>query len=338
MVFRHHHKRRFLSRRTLVLFLGALVLGVIAIAVAYSHYFGPADPYAQQTEFIVNEDETMPQILQALKAQGFIRSQTAFTIAYNAANKKHLESIRPGGYELSASMDVWSIARALQEPPYLVFFSFPPGWRKEQIANKLAKTFGWTDAQKAEWLNVDTNPAPSYVEGVYFPDTYLIPSDQSPAQIAARFRDRFQQEFAPYASEAAQKGLPWTEVVILASLIEREAAGKQDMPLIAGIMLNRLKTHMALQIDASLQYAVGTDKNWWPVPTSADKYVNSPFNTYKHAGLPPHAIDEPSLTAIDAVINAQTTNCIFYLHDPNGQIHCSPTYAGQVANVKKYLK
>jgi len=74
------------------------------------------------------------------------------------------------------------------------------------------------------------------------------------------------------------------------------------------------------------------------VPQSADKYLDSPFNTYQHVGLPPHPIAEPSLAAIDAVLNPQTTSCIFYLHDPSGQIHCSKTYSGQVANVNKYLK
>ena len=223
-------------------------------------------------------------------------------------------------------------------PAVFVFFTFPPGWRKEQIADLLVQTFNWTPAQKTEWLNVDTAPSASFVEGVYYPDTYLIPSDETPAAVAAQFRSRFQEVFAPYADEAQQEGLPWTEVVILASLLEREAAGAQDMPLIAGIMLNRLHDHMALQIDATLQYIVGTEGDWWPVPTVADKSINSPFNTYLYAGLPPHAIANPGLGAINDVLNPEKTNCLYYLHDPTGQIHCSPTYAGQLANVKKYLK
>jgi UPF0755 protein len=307
------------KRKVFLIGIFSLIGIALMVAVAYAHLFGPVDPYAQQTQFIVSEDETTYQVVTALRAQGFIRSRTAFQIAYDSDNKDHLTTIRPGGYEISANMDVWSIAHALQQPPYLVFFTFPPGWRKEQIADKLTSVLGWTASQKQEWLN-------------------LIPSDQTPAQIAERFRDRFQQEFAPYASKAAQEGLPWTEVVILASLLQREAAGPADMPLISGIMLNRLKKHMALQIDATLQYVVGNEANWWPVPTSSDKFVDSPFNTYEHAGLPPHPIDEPSLTAINAVLNAKATSCLFYLHDTDGNIHCSDTYAGQIANVQKYLK
>jgi UPF0755 protein len=315
---------------------GGCIVLLFAIALVYAHYFGPVDTSAGQVEFIVQPGETRDQVSDTLKQEGFIRSRTIFDIAL--AEEDHGSAIKPGGYELSASMDVWSLAGALARPPYLVFFTFPPGWRKEQIADKLADTFGWTDAQKAEWINVDTNPSASFYEGVYFPDTYLIPSDQTPAQIAQRFRDRFQEEFAPYADEAQQKGIPWTEVVILASILEREAAGAQDMPLIAGIMLNRLADHMPLQIDATLQYIKGTEGDWWPIPTPADKSLKSPYNTYLHIGLPPTAIAEPGLGAINAVLNPEKTDCLYYLHDPEGNIHCSTTYAGQVANVDKYLK
>ncbi len=326
-----------MNKKVLYIAAGVFIALLFCSVLVYSHFFGPVDPYAGQVQFIVQPNETKDEVANALKLEGFIRSRFIFDIAFASASKGG-SSIRPGGYQLSASMDIWSIATALTRRPYLVFFTFPPGWRKEQIAEKLAATFGWTAAQTAEWITVDTAPSASFVEGVYFPDTYLLPSDQSPAKVAERFRERFQEEFAPYAAQAEQQGLPWTEVVTLASLLEREAAGAQDMPLIAGIMLNRLDKHMSLQIDATLQYIRGVPGDWWPVPTPADKSLVSPFNTYRHAGLPPHPIAEPGLGAIKAVLNAQHTKCLYYLHDTTGQIHCSPTYAGQLANVNKYLR
>jgi UPF0755 protein len=325
-----------MNKHRIYVAISILVFLLFAVAILYSHYFGPVDSNAAQVQFIVQPNATRDDVANTLKKEGFIRSRFLFNLVFNAAS--HGSNPLPGGYELSANMDLWSIAAELARPPYLVFFSFPPGWRKEQIADKLAATFGWTPAQVAEWINVDTAPSPSFVEGVYYPDTYLIPSDQTPAQVAERFRDRFQEVFAPDADIAQQEGIPWTEVVILASLLEREAAGAQDMPLIAGIMLNRLHNHMPLQIDATLQYIEGKEGDWWPVPTIADKSVPSPFNTYLHAGLPPHAIAEPGLGAIHAVLYPEKTNCLYYLHDPSGQIHCSATYAGQIANINKYLK
>ncbi len=329
-------KKRVLHKPIIYYGLSALVLVLFAGVILYAHYFGPVDMYAGQVQFVVQPGETKDQIASELHAEGFIRSRFIFELAF--AKASHGASVVPGGYNLSASMDVWSIANALFQPPAMIFFSFPPGWRKEQIADKLAQELNWTQQQKTEWITVDTNSSPSFVEGVYFPATYLIPSGATPADVANMFIARFQREFAPYANEAQQEGLPWTEVVTLASILEREAAGASDMPLIAGIMLNRLHNDMPLQIDATLQYIKGTEGDWWPIPTAADKSLKSPFNTYLHVGLPPHAISEPGLGAIKVVLNPEKTSCLYYLHDTNGVIHCSNTYAGQVRNVDKYLK
>jgi UPF0755 protein len=323
-------------RRNIFIGVGIFIVLLGGALLVYSHYFGPVDRFASKPrQFIVTEDDSTYQVVDRLRKQGFIRSRTAFSIALT--HEHNNGKIRPGGYEISANMDAWSMADVLGKPPYLVWFTFPPGWRKEQIADKLAKTLNWTPAQKAEWINIDTAPSNSYAEGVYYPDTYLIPSDQTPAQVAQRLRDRFQTVFAPYASEAQQKGIAWTDVLTMASLIEREAAGSQDMPLIAGIMWNRVDKNMALQIDATLQYLKGAEGEWWPIPTGADKFISSPFNTYQHVGLPPHPIAEPSLAAIQAVLNPEKTSCLYYLHS-NGQIHCSASYTGQVRNVQKFLK
>jgi UPF0755 protein len=172
---------------------------------------------------------------------------------------------------------------------------------------------------------------------VYYPDTYLIPSDQSPSQIAARMRGRFTDVFAPYSAAMQKQGLSLNEVLTLASIVDREA-GKNDKPLVAGILWNRIHKKMLLQADATLQYVRGTEGLWWPTPRSADKYIDSPFNTYKYVGLPPHPINNPSLDSIDAVLHPDKTNCLYYLHGNDHQIHCSVTYAGQKTNVKKYLQ
>jgi UPF0755 protein len=306
------------------------------MVLSYAHLFGPPGADTTEQSFVVSPGETPGDIADRLKTAGLIKSEFAFRIAY-------LEDLagrgaRPGGYELSPAMDAWTVASTLAESPYLAWVTIPPGLRKEQIADLLTQDLSWTDAEKEEWVTIDTAPSPSYVEGVYYPDTYLIPSDDTPAEVAQRLRDRFAEVFQPYAEAAAAQNIKWTTVLTIASLIEREAAGP-DMKLIAGIIWNRLDKGMALQLDASLQYIKGNDvTGWWPVVHSDDKYLDSPFNTYAHTGLPPHPIAEPSLAAIAAVLNPATTTCIFYLHDPTGQIHCSATYKGQVANVDKYLK
>lgn len=328
--------RRRPSRRSLIIAGVLSVLALVTFVLMYARYFGPASALnVPSTEFIVTPDETFEQIASDLKTQGYIKSITAFRVAFAKAGG--LKEIPEGGYTISPSMDVWMVAEQLAEPPYLAWVTFPPGWRKEQIAEYLVKKLNWTPEQEREFIEVATNTSPEEIEGVYFGDTYLIPSDQSPGQVAARLRARFQEMFAPYAALAVEKNVTWSEVLIMASIIEREAA-KNDKHLVAGILWNRINDGMRLQVDASLQYIRGEKGNWWPVPRSEDKRLESPFNTYKYAGLPPHPIANPSLESIEAALNPEDTNCIYYLHDADGVIHCSVTYAGQVANVNRYLR
>lgn len=325
------------SRRALVIGAVAAVLILAGSLLAYARYFGPVSVRAvAATEFIVAPDTDFDQITRDLKAGGYIKSMTAFRIAYGFAAGLD-DDVREGGYLISPSMDARTIAEKLSRPPYLAWITFPPGWRKEQIAAHLADKLGWTKEEERDFIMIHTATAPELVEGVYFGDTYLIPSDQEPRQVAARMRDRFNEAFAPYAALASEKNVTWTEALIMASLIEREAA-KNDKHLVAGILWNRINDGMRLQVDATLQYFRGTEGNWWPQPNPEDKTFDSPFNTYRYAGLPPHPIANPSIESIEAALNPEDTSCMYYLHDNDGQIHCSASYAGHMANVDRYLR
>lgn len=323
--------------RRVILIAGASTAVIFVVGVlTYSHLFGPVGPDTTPVEFVVTPDESISGIASDLQSRGLVRNEWIFRLAYLSAAEGSF--VRPGGYELSSSMDTWTVASTLGRTPYLRWIVIPPGLRGEQIGEMLADTLSWTTKEKQEWADIVSSSAPGYQEGVYYPDTYLIPSDQPPAEVAAWLRERFAQAAGPYAVEAAAEHMKWSDVLVIASLIEREAAGP-DMKLISGIIRNRLQRNMALQLDASLQYIKGNSENgWWPVVHSADKYLDSPFNTYMHTGLPPHPIAEPALSAIDAVLHPVATSCLYYLHDNNGQIHCSPNYAGQLQNVNKYLK
>lgn len=329
-------QRRRPSRRHIVIAGVAVLVFLFGFVLLYARYFGPVTPASVPvTEFIVAPESEFDTIARELKTAGYVKSITAFRVAYGMRGGLH--EIREGGYMLSPSMDVWTIAELLSRPPYLAWITFPPGWRKEQIAEHLAKKLGWSEEEKRQFIEVDTAPTFEQIEGVYYGDTYLIPSDQAPSQVAARLRDRFREMFAPYAAQTVEKNVTWTETLIMASLIEREAA-KNDKHLVSGILWNRINDGMRLQVDASLQYIRGEEGNWWPQPRSEDKSLESPFNTYRYAGLPPHPIANPSLESIEAALNPEDTECIYYLHDTNGQIHCSASYAGHLRNVNRYLR
>ena len=145
--------------------------------------------------------------------------------------------------------------------------------------------------------------------------------------------------FAPLSGKFMEKNIKWTTGLKIASLIAREAAGPQDMKIISGIIWNRLDTGMRLQIDATMQYTLGknADGSWWGNIDLTEKQKDSPYNSYLHEGLPPTPICSPNIDAIGAVIDPTETECLFYLHDANGNIHCAKSYAQHLANIKKYL-
>jgi len=324
------------ARRPLLRGVVAIVLVVVLLSLGYSGLFGPAGDSVEIEEFLVTPEESLDDVAEALYARGLVKNTFGFSISY--VRMSGSLSVAPGGYELSSGMDAWTVAKILSGPPRLAWVRIPEGYRKEQIAEVLAENLGWTEEEKRQWLTVDTELSSDTKEGVYFPDVYLIATDQTTAEVAARMRERFEHEAQPLLEEAARQGVEWTKVLTIASLIEREAAGAHDMQLIAGIIWNRLETGMPLGIDATLQYIRGEEGAWWPVPQSEDKYLESPYNTYFKPGLPPGPIANPGLESIAAVLTPETTSCFYYLHDYDGDIHCARTYSAHRANIDRYLR
>lgn len=274
-------------------------------------------------------------VAEKLLAEGFITNKTTFTLAYAARGGGQ---IAPGGYKLSKQMSAFEVAGVLRGKPYMKWVVIPEGLRKEEIASILARELGWTEAQRNTWITTYTTMKFDYREGVYFPETYLIPVDEAPLDVANRLIAKFNEKFNPYLPEFNAQNIKWTTGLTFASIVQREAAGKGDMALIAGILWNRLDKDMYLGVDATLQYARGnTGAGWWAPITVADKQLDSPFNTYTNKGLPPRPIANPGLTAIEATLHPATTDCLYYLHDNDKQIHCAVTYEEHQANIQKYL-
>jgi UPF0755 protein len=313
-------------KKIIIIFFAFFVIFFI-----YHSLFGAPQKESETETFVVALGQPPIQTIQKLKNDGFIKSRLGFLIAFRKTN------IAPGGYKISKAMNAWEVARILRTGPYLKWVVIPEGYRKEQIAAVLARELGWSEEIQKEWVQKYTARKPEEKEGVYFPDTYLIPRDEEPAKVAERMRAKFNEKFAPYLAEATKQNIKWTTLLKLASLVQKEA-GKNDMPLIAGILWNRLLKGMKLEVDATLQYIKGTKDDWWPSVRPEDKKINSPYNTYLNKGLPPTPIANPGLKAIKAALSPEKTECLFYLHDSAGENHCAKTYAEHLKNIEVYLK
>lgn len=220
--------------------------------------------------------------------------------------------------------------------PYMRYVKIPEGLRQEQVADIYEKVLAWNQTDREQFLD-------SSLEGYYFPGTYFLPIDATGAEVkqvmAKQFDSKVQPQITETKSNVLKNKINTDTAVKIASLIQREAAGKQDMRIISGIIWNRLFNGMNLDLDATLQYAKGNDDNgWWPQVVPDDKKIQSPFNTYKNKGLPPSPISNPGLPAIEAAYNPIKTDALFYFHDKNRNIHTSKTYKEHVAKINIYLK
>ncbi len=209
----------------------------------------------------------------------------------------------------------------------LIRMTFPEGMSVREMAAEVASTYPSISAE--EFISAGQ----SY-EGYLFPDTYFFSPSADAASIVSAMRTNFNAKIAPLSNEIDSSEYSLRDIIILSSLVEKEARTNTDMRIVAGILFNRLKIGMPLQVDAVFGYIYNRATY---SPSLADLKVNSPYNTYTHTGLPPGPIDNPGLNSIEAVLNPIKTKYLYYLTGKDGLMHYATTYAGHQSNLRKYL-
>ncbi len=324
------------SNKSVVPHFGAFFLVVVIVLIGSGMWWKDATGAidTQDTtpvKFTISKGDGARAIAANLATDRLIRSPTAFFLLIKYLGIER--NLQAGDFRINRSMDTTTIARALTHGISDVWVTMVEGWRKEEVANRLAKD---TDLPEAEFLKVAR-------EGYMFPDTYLIPPDATAGAIAKIFSDNFEAKVTSKMREDVKKQkLTLPEVVTLASIVEREGVSAEDRPIIAGILLRRLEADWPLQVDATLQYSLGyqaNEKSWWKKYLSdEDRSVKSPYNTYLNTGLPPGPICNPGLAAITAVIYPKSSDYWYYIHDPKGVAHYAKTIEEHNANVARYLQ
>ena len=278
--------------------------------------------------FVVSKGQGIREISKNLKDQGLIKDQIVFFLL---TKKLGLDKkIEAGDYRLFKSMPATEIANNLTHGTLDIWVTIPEGTRAQEIADTLKKQ---VPSFKESWrTELEKN------EGYLFPDTYLIPRDATIDLIINTMKKNFESKYKAFGQP--KNGMSKEDVVKIASLVEREAKFDRDRPLVASVIINRLSMGMKLDIDATIQYALGfqeADKRWWKKSlTLQDLQLQSPYNTYTNAGLPPTPISNPGIASLDAVINPTTSNFLYYVSDSKGNNHYSTTLEGQQQNIKKY--
>jgi peptidoglycan lytic transglycosylase G len=266
----------------------------------------------------IPEGATASDVAEILEENNVIRSGLAFRVA---ARLRGLgSSIGAGRYMLQTNMRLQEALNLLEAGPIVETFTvtIPEGLRLEQVAERVAGRLGLDSKGFLAAAKSGEHAVPPYlpegtptVEGFLFPKTYEFVTDVTEDQVIQRLLEQFGDEVGDLEwNRAAQLGLDPYEVVIVASLIEREAMVDKERPKIASVIYNRLRQEMLLQIDATVQYALPEHKNRL---TYEDYEYPSPYNTYLNAGLPPTPIASPSLASIRAALSPADTDFLFYL-------------------------
>lgn len=289
--------------------------------------------------FVIKKGESLTSVADRLDEEGLIRSSLAFKIL--VLTKGLAGQIQAGDFRLRPSSTTEEIAYILTYGSLDVWLTFPEGWRREEFGRRLAANLVEFDYQ--EFLNLTEG-----MEGYLFPDTYLIPKEASPSGVINILTKNFEKKFSSELEVAAKaEGLTKRQVIIFASIVEREARKEEDRALIAGILLKRWRASWPLQADATVQYVKANQQltisnqqlsNWWPKVTKSDLQINSSYNTYKYRGLPPTPICNPGLASIKAVVYPKESDYWFYLADPSGTAHYAKTNEEHGENIEKYLK
>lgn len=319
--------------KRLLILLGLTAIFAFGFLLYYREGTLPVDRKSQESKiFVVRPGENLNTIANNLADEKLIRNKVIF---YFVVKRMGIEkTIQAGDFRLSHSMDANEIAKALTHGTLDVWLTLIEGLRKEEVAQMVSQNL---DIPETEFLKYAR-------EGYLFPDTYLVPKNATAGSIIKIFEDNFNAKFSEELREKARKkNLTADQVVTLASLVEREARFNEDRGGVADVLLARLEKNMKLDIDATVQYVLGyqpEEKSWWKKElTFADLEIDSPYNTYKNAGLPPGPIANPGLATIQAIVEANAYSpYLFYVSDKSGHLHFARNIEEHNENVRKYLK
>jgi UPF0755 protein len=331
--------------KTLFRFIGWLFVLALLVALAgggwlwYSVYKNASLP-AAETHVVVERGSTFSEIARLLAEKGVISNVATFRLL--AKLRGNESDVRAGEYRFDAHQTQSDVLRALLTggAQVAVWVTIPEGYTAKQIAARRqdAGAGSSTDLESAflrDGIVVDGAKTKN-LEGFLFPSTYLVPLGASAPQIEGVFTQEFLKQLpADAAARAKALGVTVPQGVTVASLVEREAKADADRPAIAGVIYNRLRIGMPLQVDATIEYALPQHKE---ALSFADLKIDSPYNTYLHTGLPPTPIANPGRPSLEAAFHPSKSEYLYYVYCGNGRHVFAKTLTEHQANVARCLQ
>ncbi len=302
--------------------LASATVAVLFVMVSIAAFVPRQFPVG--TTVKVAKNTSLSQVADMLAEKNVISSPFLFKVAVKLGQG----TINAGSYAFGKPQNLWTVAKRLV--------------RGEQGLEKIKVTFpeGSTNSDIA-WIllkNIPDFNAPYFIkitqgyEGYLFPDTYFFYPNTSATEAFTELRENFDKKFETLSMDIKLSTRKAVDIVIMASMLEREATNTEDRGIISGILWKRFDEGMPLQVDATLVYLTGDSE-----VTIDHTKIDSPYNTYKNKGLPIAPISNPGINALRAAAQPVKTPYYYYLSDAKGKMHYATTFAGHQVNREKYL-
>ncbi len=305
-----------------------ITLAVLFILYVYAFIFIPPLQFPVGTIVSIPKGATLSETALKFKKQKIVRSDFWFRTLVILANGER--SVVAGDYFLSHPTNVMTLVRMVTSGDFgltPIKTTIPEGSSIVDIAVILGENFPSFNAEY--FLRITKGK-----EGYLFPDTYYFLPNEDEENMVKVFENTFKKKISSLERGIELSGKDLSDIVIMASIIEREAHTSKSRRIISGILWKRLSIGMPLQVDVTFDYING--KNTFEL-TSEDLESDSPYNTYRYTGLPPGPIGNPSLDALEAAIFPIESNYLYFLADKNGEVYYSATFKEHKRKKAKYL-
>lgn len=301
---------------------------IIAILVVISFASMPPLSFQKNTVLTVTPGSTLVEITSNAKKLHIVQSRIFLqSLVISLGGER---GVQAGDYYFSKPLSVFAVAKMLATGNFnvdQVRITIPEGYSRAEISL----------VSQALLSNFNTNVFMEKTqndEGYLFPDTYFVFPSITTENFIKLLKDNFDAKINSLREDIVASDRSEKDIIIMASIIEKEANGNEDRYVISGILWNRIDKGMPLQVDATFLYLLGKGSSSL---TLEDLKTDSPYNTYLYKGLPPTPIGNPGIESIKAAIHPNVTPYFYYLHDKNGGIHYAKTFDEHKKNKQKYL-
>ena len=329
--------------KKVALFLVVLFLAVGAAAwVVYSRVQQPYRGYREVEQYVeVPPGSSTRAIGDRLIAAGVVRDSLTYRLALWMSGRAR--SLKAGEYRFDQRMtplDV--IGKLARGEVFVITLTFPEGQNISEMSaiyasHGLGGKLEFAEAAKNASLIHTIDPAARTLEGYLFPETYALSRKSDAAKLVKLMIDRFERILTPELRRATEdRGLSIHQLVVLASLVEKETARNDERPMVAAVYLNRFRIGMALQCDPTVIYALTREGKYTGNLRRDDLEFDSPYNTYKYPGLPPGPIASPGKASLEAVIHPADVEHLYFVSRNDGSHEFASTLAEHNQNVKKF--